>query len=153
MHIALLAGRLLRIQLVTAIPDSNSRGEMAMAEREWKDNRDNQMIEKAISEMQGKVIKGTITKANAGGKNNWYNNVEKIIPAATGDQWYVKMDVGGMPGYASQKGRGTPRVIVLVDGTAPQNVAWFTDHYNNFFTLKAKEFFNDTSGLRAYYSK
>jgi hypothetical protein len=124
-----------------------------MIKREYIDNRDNEMIGDAIGELQGKVVKGTITPANAGKNHYWYNNVEKVLPEAAGHQWYVKKDVIGMPSYKSQKNRGTPRVIVLVDGTVPQNEAWFTDHYNNFFLLADARFMTRAKTMRDFFSK
>jgi hypothetical protein len=120
--------------------------------RAYKDNRDNEMIGDAVGELQGKVIKGTLTKDNAGKSNNWYNNVEKKIPEATGEQWYVKKDVIGMPSYQQQKSRGTPRVIVLVDGAVPQDTAWFSTHYESFEALDAG-FFKRGATWKTYFSK
>ena len=120
--------------------------------RAYKDNRDNEMIGDAVGELQGKVIKGTLTKENAGATNNWYNNVEKVIPAATETQWYVKKDVIGMPGLKQQKDRGTPRVIVLVDGGVPQDTAWYSTHYTSFEQL-ADGFFKRGAPWKQYFSK
>jgi hypothetical protein len=124
-----------------------------MSKREYKGNRDDDMIGDAIGELQGKVIKGTITSANAGKDNHWYNNVEKVIPEAAGGQWYVKKEVIGMPSYNGQKGKGSPRVIVLVDGAVPQNEAWFTDHYNKFHLLADARFMTRAKTMRDFFSK
>jgi len=121
--------------------------------REYKDNRDNDMIGDAVGELQGKVIKTTLTKENAGKSNNYYGNLtQPKLPATTGDQWYVKKDVTGMPSYGSQKGRGTPRVVVLVDGQVPQDKAWFSPHYDAFEELAAG-FFQRAKTMKTYFSK
>lgn len=121
--------------------------------REWKDNRDNDMIGDAVGELQGKVIKTTLTKANAGKTNNFYGNVTvPKLPETTGDEWYVKKDVIGMPGYKNQQGRGTPRVVVLIDGQVPQDKAWFSPHYESFEEL-TDGFFKRGKGWKDFYSK
>ena len=121
--------------------------------RQWKDNRDNEMIGDALGELQGKIIKGTITKANADKNHNYYGNLsEPKLPATSANEWYVKKDVIGMPGYKQQNGRGTPRVIVLVDGQVPKDAAWFSPHYSSFEELGA-DFFKRGKPWKDYFSK
>lgn len=120
--------------------------------RKYIGNRDDEMIGDAIGMLQGHIIKGTLTSANANDTQNWYNNNEKKLRATEAQEWYAKMDVVGMPGYAKQKDRGTPRVIVLIDGNVPLDVAWFTDHYNNFQPLD-EGFFKRAKNLKDYLSR
>ena len=106
--------------------------------RKYQGNREDEMIGDALGTLQGMAVKKTITKDNCGKENQfWYNNVEKVIPEATGNQWYAKKDVVGIPGFAQQRDRGTPRVIVLIDGNEPKDVAWFSKHYTSFEELDA----------------
>lgn len=121
--------------------------------REWKDNRDNDMIGDALGELQGKLTKGTLTKDNAGNTKNFYGNyTDPKLPETSGNQWYVKKDVTGMPGYKDQSGRGTPRVLLLVDGQLPQDKAWFSPHYSSFEVLTTK-FFDRAKMMKQYFSK
>ena len=116
--------------------------------KKYKGDRGDEMIGDAVGELQGMAIKKTITKQQAGKQNQfWYNNVEKVIPEATGDQWYAKKDVVGIPGFVQQKDRGTPRVIVLIDGNEPQDVAWFSKHYTSFEELD-EGFFKRAQGWK-----
>ena len=119
--------------------------------RKYNDSRDDQMIGDAVGELQGKVIKLTLTKDNAGGQ--YYGNyTDPKLPQTEGEQWYVKKDVIGMPSYKDQKGRGTPRAILLVDGNDPTDTAYFSPHYNSFEDL-AGGFITRGKPWKTYFSK
>lgn len=116
----------------------------------YADSRSDQMIRDALGQLQGSIDKGTITKANAGDKHSYYSNFEKQLPVVEDPNWYAKIDVRGMPGFANQKDRGTPRVILLVDGLLTQ--AWYSAHYTSFDLLDEK-FFKMAESFRKLYSK
>jgi hypothetical protein len=119
-------------------------------ERKYNGNRDDDMIGDALGELQGKIIKGTLTKENAG--NQYYGNYsDPKLPLTKYGEWYVKKDVGGMPSYGQQKGRGTPRVILLIKDGQPTGKAYFSPHYEDFETLGDK-FFKRAEGYKKLFS-
>ena len=116
-------------------------------------SRDDDMIGDTLGRLQGEIIKGTLTRANAGGA--YYGNLTAPFLPPVDDaqnEWYVKRDVGGMPGYASQKGPGTPRVLLLVRNGQPTDIAYFSPHYTSFERL-GPAFFKRAETMKAILSK
>lgn len=119
------------------------------------ETRDDDMIGDALGMLQGQIIKGTLTPATADARGQLYGNVTApFLPAvdAAQNEWYVKMDVTGMPGFKQQKGRGTPRVLLLVRNGQPTDIAYFSPHYESFERLDP-QFFKRAATMKAHYSK
>ena len=119
--------------------------------KSWNGDRADQMIANDLGELLGKIDKKTYQRETC--DKAFFSNFEGALPAVAGSEWYVKKEVVGLPGFSNQKGKGSPRVVLLVDDETATQTAYFSpDHYAKFEDL-APKFFVNAESFRKLFAK
>ena len=119
--------------------------------KSWNGDRADQMIANDLGELLGKIDKKTYQRETC--DKAFFSNFERALPAVAGSEWYVKKEVVGLPGFSNQKGKGSPRVVLLVDDETATQTAYFSpDHYAKFEDL-APKFFVNAESFRKLFAK